>query len=360
VISAGDVLEPHVAAEFAAQCGASLVNAYGPTETTFVSALWTCGKGDDRQRIPIGTPLDNVTMYVVDRHDEPVPVGVQGELCIGGAGVGRGYWRRPELSAAAFVTDPFRAQPGARMYRTGDLAFRRADGTFEFCGRRDRQIKLRGIRIELGEIEAALAEHPNVAALAVIAPDDDAQGRRIVAYFVARSEPPPSAYELRDFLKGAVPEHMIPAAFVVLGEIPLTPHGKIDRLRLPKPDAQSLAVDPQFIAPSGDVEIRAATIFADALGVERIGLHDDFFALGGHSLLAMRVLGALKGAFGVAINPRTFFADATVAGIARALDGESMPLTATGAGRRKGSGESPIRRHPRAPPSKSAVKGGRR
>jgi len=322
VISAGDVLEARVAAEFAQRSDALLVNAYGPTETTLVSTFWTCEKSDGAIRIPIGVPIDNVTTYVLDRHDQLVPIGVQGELCIGGAGVGRGYWRRPELSASAFVPDPFSDRPGARMYRTGDLACRRPDGNLDFRGRADRQIKLRGIRIELGEIEAALAGHPGVAEAAVVV-EDDADDRRIVAHVVARGGPAPGARELREFMKAIVPEHMIPSAFVALPKLPLTAHGKIDRRRLPRPDERSLAFEPNFIAPQNDIEIRLAAMFAEALCVTRIGVHDDFFALGGNSLLAMRVLSHVKAAFSVAIAARSFFGNATVAGIARALDGKA-------------------------------------
>jgi amino acid adenylation domain-containing protein len=356
VICAGEVLQPRIAAQFAARCRALLFNAYGPTETTFVSTFWTCDHDAERRSIPIGTAIDNVTTYIVDRYGEPVPVGVHGELCIGGAGVGRGYWRQPALSAAAFVADPFRAEADARMYRTGDLAFRRADGTLEFCGRRDSQIKLRGVRVELGEIEAALARHPNVATAAVVARDDATEEHRIVAYFVARRQPPPNAHALREFLRATIPDGMLPAAFVELGAIPLTAHGKIDRLRLPEPDGRSLAVDPQFVAPSTATEIRVAAIFAEALGVDRIGLLDDFFALGGHSLLAMRVLGALKAALGVAINPRAFFADATVSGIAIALDAGGTTHTTSGTGNRERNRETLIKRRRRAS-STSAAEG---
>jgi amino acid adenylation domain-containing protein len=349
VISAGDVLEPRIAAEFADRSNALLVNAYGPTETTFVSTVWACAEQGEARRIPIGAPIDNVRTYVVDRHDEPVPIGVQGQLCIGGLGVGRGYWHRPELSAASFVPDPFSAEPRARMYRTGDLALRRADGSLEFCGRGDRQIKLRGIRVELGEIEAALTEHPDVAGVAVVVCGGDAEDRRIIAYFVASRDPAPAARELREFLKRILPEHMIPAAFVALRQFPLTPHGKVDRLRLPKPDEQSRAVAPHFIAPGSDIEIRLAAIFADALSVERIGVHDDFFALGGHSLLAMRVLSAVKTAFDAAISPRTFFGDATVAGLALALAGaDPIPGMSGDAPDRGRARESPILHHPRS------------
>jgi acyl carrier protein len=286
---------------------------------------------------------------VLDRYDEPVPIGVRGALCIGGAGVGRGYWHRPELSAASFVPDPFSGKSGTRMYRSGDLALRRADGNLEFCGRSDRQIKIRGIRIELGEVEAALTQHPEVTDVAVVVGDEGTDDRRLVAYFVAGREPAPDAHELREFLKSILPGSMIPAAFVRLARLPLTPNGKVDRLRLPLPDGQSLAVDPRFVAPRSDVEIRLAAIFAEALAVDRIGVHDDFFALGGHSLLAMRVLATVKTAFNATISPRAFFGNATIAGLARGLTGaDEPPGGPCGGDDRWNPRESPIRRHPRS------------
>jgi len=348
VISAGDVLERHVAAEFGARCNALLVNAYGPTEATFVSTLWECRGEPEAHRVAIGAPIDNVRAYVVDRNDEPVPIGVRGQLCIGGAGVGRGYWRSPELSARSFAPDPFNADLRARMYRTGDLAFRRTDGSLEFCGRSDRQVKLRGIRIELGEIEAALMQHRDVTGVAVVIREEDTDDRRLVAYFVSERDRAPVARELRDFLKGIVPDYMIPAAFVRLREFPLTPNGKVDSRQLPPPDGRSLAVDPRSIAPRNDVEARLVAIFSEVLSIDRVGVHDDFFALGGHSLLAMRVLAAVKSAFGAAVSPRAFFADATVAGVALELAGADAVHDASASARdSRHRRELPIERNPR-------------
>ncbi|MEO8305002.1 MAG: amino acid adenylation domain-containing protein [Betaproteobacteria bacterium] len=347
VIAAGEVLENDVAAEFAAQSRAVLVNAYGPTETTFVASLWECPGAEENRRIPIGAPLPNMRIHVLDRHDQRVPIGVQGELCIGGEGVGRGYWRQPELTARSFVRDPFNPDPQARMFRSGDLACLRPDGRLEFLGRRDHQIKLRGVRIELGEIETVLASHAGVIGAVVVAREGDADDRRLIGYVTTAGKPPPTTSDLRGFLRARLPEFMIPAAFVRLNEFPTASTGKIDRLHLPPPDAQSESAASACAAPRNDLETQLAAIFSDILGVGSVGIFEDFFALGGHSLLVMRVLAAVKAGFAITVRPREFFVDATVAGLAKHLDPDAQG--AFGGAVREASRGSPMNRHPRVP-----------
>ena len=317
VIVAGEVLERDVALDFASQCGAELVNACGPTEATFVSTLFTFRREQDARRIPIGRPIGNVRIHVLDRYDQPVPVGVPGELCIAGHGVGRGYWRRPDLTARAFVPDPFDADPQARMYRTGDCARYRPDGNLEFLGRHDHQVKIRGIRVELGEIEATLALHPRILRC-VVNPWKDATGEdRLVAHFVPRDATGITAPDLREFLRAKLPQYMVPAVWVGLPALPLTPSGKVDRKALPAPHAEDLgATGNRHVGPRGEVEEQIAAIWKDVLGLDQVSVFEDFFDVGGHSLLAMQVLSRIQRALGAALTVREFFEAPQIASLA--------------------------------------------
>jgi acyl carrier protein len=246
---------------------------------------------------------------------EPAPVGVPGELYVGGAGVARGYGGRPELTAGRFVPDPFGGQPGARLYRTGDRARWLPRGELEFLGRADSQVKVRGFRIEPGEIEAALRSHPDVADAAAAAREDAPGERRIVAYVVAaEGTAAPGAAELRAHLRERVPEHMLPAAFVALEALPLTPSGKLDRRALPAPGAA--APEREHVAPRNAAEELLARVFGEVLSLERVGVHDHFFELGGHSLLATRVVSRVREVFGVEVPLRALFELPTVAALA--------------------------------------------
>jgi hypothetical protein len=258
-------------------------------------------------------------VLVLDRYLQPVPVGVPGELCVGGDGLARGYHRRPALTARRFVPHPFRADEGARLYRTGDLVRYLPDGTLEFLGRLDQQVKLRGFRIEPGEIEAALARHPGVREAAVVMWEDTSGDKRLVAYFVPRQEPGPSIGELRSLLRAGLPEYMVPAAFVPLGALPLSPNGKLDRRALPIPERVRPELDNAFVAPRSPLEARLAEIWTGLLGIEPVGVHDDFFALGGHSLSATRVVTRLRTIFQVDLPLVTIFEAPTIAGLATAL-----------------------------------------
>ncbi|HYH80510.1 MAG TPA: amino acid adenylation domain-containing protein, partial [Longimicrobium sp.] len=310
-LSGGEALPAELAARLRERVGA-LWNVYGPTETTIWSTAKHLGAGPDvgRGHVSIGAPVANTRVYVLDRYLSPVPVGVPGELYIGGAGVARGYLGRPGLSAEKFVPDPFAAEPGARLYRTGDLARWRRDGTLDFLGRNDHQVKVRGFRIELGEIEAALRQAPGVGDCAVAAREDETGDQRLVAYVVGEAE----AAALREHLRRSLPEYMVPSAFVFLDALPLTPNGKLDRKALPAPELAP--AEDRYVAPRTPVEEVLAEIWAEMLRLERVGVEESFFELGGHSLLATRVVSRVRELFGVELPLRALFEHRTVAELA--------------------------------------------
>ena len=252
--------------------------------------------------VPIGRPIANTQVYVLDPHLQPVPIGVPGELYVGGAGLTRGYLNRPELTAERFIPHPFSHEPGARLYKTGDLVRYRPDGNLEYLGRLDQQVKLRGIRIELGEIEAALAQHPAVRETVVIVREDIPGEPRLVAYVVPAQEPGPTCRELRRFLEKQLPAAMVPATFVMLETLPLTPSGKVDRRALPQPDPSRPALEDHYVAPRTPIEQQVVAIWCHLLGLERVGIHDNFFELGGHSLLAMQLLSRVRDATHVEVS----------------------------------------------------------
>ncbi|HEY3110810.1 MAG TPA: condensation domain-containing protein, partial [Chloroflexota bacterium] len=305
------------------------INNYGPTETTVVT---TSGRTwpTDRSGAPpsIGRPVANTQAYVLDERMRPVPVGVGGELYVGGDGVARGYLDRPALTAERFVPDPFAPEPGARMYKTGDLVRWRPDGTLEFLGRLDGQVKLRGFRIELGEIEAALAAHPAVREAAVIAREDAPGQRRLAAYVVWSTPVGPAPEELRAFLRARLPEYMLPSAFVPLAELPLTPNGKLDRRALPAPDRASRVGEEAGVAPRTPLEAQLVAIWAPVLGlaVEQVGVHDNFFELGGDSILSIQLVARANEA-GIRLTPRQLFQHQTIAALA-AVAGTASPVEA--------------------------------
>ena len=283
---------------------------------------------DVGSRIPIGRPIANTRVYILDSNREPVPVGVVGEMYIGGAGVARGYLKRPELTAERFVPDPFVKEPGARMYRTGDLARWLADGNIEFLGRNDNQVKIRGFRIELGEIEARLAEHPEVREAVVLAREDTAGEKRLVAYYTAAGigegeAASVGAEQLRAHLSAVVPDYMVPAAYVRMEKLPLMPNGKLDRKALPMPEQEAYAVR-GYEAPVGEMETKLAEVWAEVLKLEKVGRHDNFFELGGHSLLATRVISRIREGFHVELPLHSLFQNPTVAGLALQVDGAAI------------------------------------
>jgi amino acid adenylation domain-containing protein len=325
LLAGGDVLSvAHVRRVLEQPWDGTLINGYGPTENTTFSCCYPMTAPEQvGTTVPIGRPIANTTVYVLDRHMRPVPVGVPGELYVGGDGLARGYHRRPALTAERFVPHPFapNSHPGARLYRTGDLARYRPTGDLEFLGRLDTQVKVRGFRIEPGEIETALGQHPAVQAGVVVPHGERAGEKRLVAYVV----PAPGAARedlgdrLRDHLSAHLPAYMVPAAVVLLDALPLTPNGKVDRRALPAPDWGRTARD-AAVAPRTPTEQALAQIWAEVLDVAAVGVHDDFFELGGHSLLATRVASRIYQAFEVRVPLRRLFEAPTVAELAPVVE----------------------------------------
>ncbi|HYY42898.1 MAG TPA: amino acid adenylation domain-containing protein, partial [Pyrinomonadaceae bacterium] len=324
VITAGEQLKitPYVRAFFQQLAGCTLDNQYGPSETHVVSAHALDGAAAEWPELPpIGRPIANATMYVLDQELQPAPIGIAGELYLGGVSLARGYLHRPDLTAERFVPDPFSAAPGARLYRTGDLARWRADGSIEYLGRIDSQVKIRGFRIELGEIEAVLAEHAAVAECVVVARGEAAENRQLVAYVVAAERAPDTA-ELRQHLGARLPEYMLPSTFVLLTALPLTPSGKVDRQRLPAPASAAAASGTAYIAPRTPIEEVLAGCYAAVLALPRVSTTDNFFNLGGHSLLATQLLARIRQACRVELPLRALFAQPTVAALAEVVETE--------------------------------------
>jgi amino acid adenylation domain-containing protein len=321
VVCSGEALPSDLAARAMQRLPGELHNLYGPTEAAVDVTWWPCDPGGTvLPTVPIGRPIANTEIHVVDEHGGVCPVGVPGELCIGGVQVGRGYWNRPELTAGRFVPDPFAGRPGVRMYRTGDRTRWSADGVLEFLGRNDDQVKIRGHRVEPGEVEGALRACAGVHDARVVARPGPGDGPGLVAYLIpddAAAAPDPEA--LRAALAATLPEVMIPSAFVQLEAFPLTPSGKLDRAALPEPHVREASIGDGPSALGSPYEELVAAIFGDILGVHGVGPDDHFFRLGGHSLLAARVAGRVREALGVELPLRTIFEAPTVSRLARAL-----------------------------------------
>ncbi|WP_328958715.1 amino acid adenylation domain-containing protein [Kitasatospora purpeofusca] len=339
VVCSGEALPRDLQDRFLARSAATLYNLYGPTEAAVDVTHWTCGPDDDPRRpVPIGRPIANTRILVLDEAMRPVPVGVPGELHIGGRGLARGYLNRPELTAERFVRDPFDPDPAARLYRTGDLARFREDGAVEFLGRLDHQVKLRGLRIELGEIEAVLTEHPGVREAVVTARPHRTGDVRLVAHLTAADPAgaPPGPAELAAHLRGRLPGYMVPAVFALLDALPLTPSGKVDRNALPEPGEDGPAAGAPFTAPGGGLERSLAGLWRTVLGVERVGAHDNFFDLGGHSLLMAELRSLLAADLGHRVSMVELFQHPTVASLAAHLSRSGVdPSTAPGADARE-------------------------
>jgi amino acid adenylation domain-containing protein len=323
VIIGGETARPELAAAWRRSVGdaVEVVNGYGATEATVLSTIyrlseWTGGRSTG---VPVGRPIPNVEMHVLDRHLNAVPVGVPGEIYIAGEGVGRAYLHRPDLTAERFLPDPTAIDPGRRLYRTGDLGRYLPDGDLEFLGRLDHQLKIRGYRVELGELEALLARHPAVREAVVVADVAPSEGTRLVAYVVPDGKNAVSQEELVRHLRSWVPQYMMPSAFVRLDGLPLSPNGKIDRRRLPQP-ARHDAGRYDAAPPSNHLEQQLLAIWGDILNLEGIGIHDHFFELGGHSLLASRVVARIQAVFHVHVPLREFFVHPTVAGLAALVE----------------------------------------
>ncbi|CDG83682.1 NRPS III [Janthinobacterium agaricidamnosum NBRC 102515 = DSM 9628] len=322
VICSGEALAPALQAQFRQRLTCELHNLYGPTEAAVDVTSWQCQDGAGEERVPIGFPIWNTQLYVLDDALQPVPAGVGGELYLAGTGLAQGYLRRPLLSAERFIANPHGA-PGSRMYRSGDLACWRADGSLDYLGRADQQLKLRGFRIEPGEIEALLLGHPDVAQAAVIAREDTPGERRLVAYLVGHPGSDPAPAELRALLAAALPEYMVPSSFVNLPALPLGPSGKLDRKALPAPERQAAT---QYSAPRTPTERILATMWAEALHLERVGVDDNFFELGGHSLMIIQLMSMIRQHFLIDLPVDTLFQVSTIAGLAALLDQDAAAL----------------------------------
>ena len=332
VLCGGETLPVNLQRRFYDRSSARLYNLYGPTEATIDATFWTCNPESCQSSVPIGRPINNMLVYVLDPNLEPVPIGVAGELHIGGDGIARGYLNRTELNVEKFIPNPFIKELHARLYKTGDIVRYLPDGNIEFLGRADNQVKIRGYRIELGEIESVLNQHPTVRESVVVAEDDvteevhepdNAKSKienlkwswRLVAYIVP-TEQKPAVAELRSFLKEKLPEYMVPSAFVPLEALPLTPNGKVDRQVLPPPDGAKSQLNQDFVEPRSEIEQLLIQVWREVLKLDKLGVRDNFFELGGHSLLAIQVVSRVRDVFGKKVPLRDVFEAPTVAGLA--------------------------------------------
>ncbi|QYZ65454.1 MAG: amino acid adenylation domain-containing protein [Gammaproteobacteria bacterium (ex Lamellibrachia satsuma)] len=313
----GEAFPPSVAAELHQLVSGKVINMYGPTETTIWST--THQLDGELEQVPIGRPISNTRIYLLDEQLQPTPASVPGELYIGGDGVVRGYLGQPELTAERFLPDPFSGQEGARIYRTGDLACYRKDGILDFLGRVDHQVKIRGHRIELGEIDAHLGLHPEVVECAVVDREDASGSRMLVAYLQSAHANPPEPEVLKRFLAEKLPSFMLPSLFVFLVVLPKTPNGKIDRKALPDPDSAQVASGAEYVAPRDALEEAVADIWQEVLLLDRIGINDNFFEHGGHSLTAAQLIARLRAIFGVQLPLRTMFEAPTIEQVAERL-----------------------------------------
>ena len=315
VICSGEALSVEVQNRFFARLSAGLHNLYGPTEAAVDVTYWACRPDDDRHTVPIGRPVANTQIYILDPDMRPVPVGVAGELHIGGIQLARGYHNREELTREKFIPDPFSDDPQDRLYKTGDLATFMSDGNIEFLGRIDHQVKIRGFRIELGEIETALLRHPHIKECVVVAHKDAGGNDSLVAYLVADGGEP-KLDEVRAFLLESLPDYMVPAVMMVIESMPLSPNGKLDRRALPEPQASRSGLSSEYASPRTPLEEQLVEIFKELLGLDRVGIHDNFFQLGGHSLQAIRLISRIRADLSVDLPLRLFFESSHVADLA--------------------------------------------
>jgi aryl carrier-like protein len=321
IVIGGEAFPTALASQLRAATSARLMNMYGPTETTIWSMAYTVDEVDDH--LPIGRPIANTTIYILDSYQQPVPIGVAGELYIGGAGVVRGYLDRPELTAERFICDPFSSTPGARLYRTGDRARYLPDGNIEFLGRVDHQVKIRGHRIELGEIEAVLGQHPGIQEAVVMAREDTPGDQRLVAYIVPREAIAASLghlqQDLRNFLTTHLPEYMVPAVFTILAALPLTPNGKVNRGALPAPEGVRPDLGVAYVPPQTALEEVIASIWQEVLQISTVGIHDNFFEVGGTSLLLVQVHSKLRAKLNTELSVVELFRYPTIHALAQYL-----------------------------------------
>jgi surfactin family lipopeptide synthetase A len=327
LITGGEKCAPEVVVRWSA--GRRLFNAYGPTEATVCSTIAECR--DTNQLPPIGRPIANITTYILDRRLQPAPVGVPGELHIGGVGVARGYLNRPDLTQERFIPDPFGSDdPPGRLYKTGDLARYRPDGAIEFLGRVDHQVKIRGFRVELQEIETVLQTHPAVQDAVVIMREDQPGNKQLAAYLTSAQPAEPDVNDLRQFVKQRLPDYMVPAAFMVLESLPLTPNGKVDRRALPAPEP-ALRAETAYVKPQTETEAAIAAVWQDVLGLDRVGIHENFFEIGGHSLLVVQVHSRLEQVLAAELSVVDLFQYPTIHALAQYLGQQNAPSSAEAA-----------------------------
>lgn len=322
----GEALPKKLQERFFARLGCELHNLYGPTETAIDVTFWQCKPESNLRTVPIGRPIANTQIYILDRYLQPVGVGVAGELYIGGHGLARGYLNRPDLTNEKFISNPFSNQPNSRLYKTGDKARYLTDGNIEFLGRLDNQVKIRGFRIELGEIETAIAQYPGVRETVVIAREDVPDRKYLAAYIVPNQDDAIASSDLRSFLKQKLPNYMIPSTFVMLSALPLTPNGKIDRRALLKPETAHQELAAAFVPPRDTVEQQLQRIWSEVLQLPTVGVGDNFFELGGHSLLAMRLMAKIEQCFGKNLPLATLFSSSTIEQLAICLRCETDSL----------------------------------
>lgn len=320
VFCSGEVLPNAFQKRFFDSLDVALHNLYGPTEAAVDVTFWQCDRTQEQSAVPIGKPIANMQTYLLDCYGQPVPIGVPGELHLGGVGLARGYLNRPELTAEKFVPNPFSQEPGARLYRTGDLARYRSDGNLEYLGRSDFQVKIRGFRIELGEVEASLREHPQVREAVTIAQDFGTSGHRLVAYVVLQVGTHLLNSELRRFLRERLPDYMVPSIFVVLETFPLSPNGKVDRRALPVPTDDRLPLTAGYVPSKTPTEELLVGIYSEVLGLKTIGIYDNFFDLGGHSLLATQVVSRIRTLFSIEFPVHQIFEYPTIAALSPAVE----------------------------------------
>jgi amino acid adenylation domain-containing protein len=325
-VSSGEALSSDLANRFRKslpEC--ALLNLYGSTEVAGDATCYEAANDLSVSLVPIGRPIANTQVHILDRHLEPVPIGVSGELHIGGEGLACGYHNRPEVTAERFISNPFREETGARLYKTGDLARYLPDGNIEFLGRRDDQVKIRGFRIELGEIEAVLAKHPALKTAAVVVREESPGDKRLLAYATLREGSAPTAEELRKFLRSNLPDYMVPWKFEFLASLPLTPSGKVDRRSLPVPGNSSLYKTREYVAPRTDLEKKLARIWAEVLKLDRVSIHDNFFDLGGYSLLAVKLIKTIEKESVRRISLASLFRAPTISELALLLSDSKSP-----------------------------------
>jgi amino acid adenylation domain-containing protein len=355
VTAAGEALTRELRDRFYSQTNAKLYNLYGPTEASLAVTYWVCEPDANERVIPIGRPMSNVRIYILDKQLQPVPIGVAGELHIGGVAPGRGYLKRPDLTADKFIPDAFSEQGGERLYKTGDLTRYRSDGAIEFLGRLDHQVKIRGMRMELGEVEAALCQHPDVREAVILPYEITAGDKSLVAYVVSKQEPLPTGAELRDYLRQRLPEYMVPAAFVILTELPLLSNGKLNRKALPSPEEFFGEPEETYVAPESDLEQTIAAIWQQAFKVERVSIHSNFFDLGGNSLLLARVHSKLRAALQRDIKIVDLFKHSTIYSLAKYLSETEATSVLPDSGREQADLRKKMMKRRRSAPERSAV-----